>query len=126
MVTYHTQVGRHQYEPIFACRALAAAEDEGRARTGHLKRYLQERGDITRVGAWRAATSKENVQLLLLGGASGGCTAAGAAAAGCGASRLERGEVAARKKKKRRGSSISASAEFTSVVNGSNCGGTQK
>ena len=63
--------------------------------TGHLKRHLQERGYITRLGVLRAATSKEIVQLLF-GGASGGCTAA-AAAAGRGASRLERGEAAARK-----------------------------
>ena len=87
--------GREQYEPIFACRAVAVAEDEGRARAGHLKRHLQERGYITRLGVLRAVTSKEIVQLLF-GGASGGCTAA-AAAAGRGASRLERGEAAARK-----------------------------
>ena len=83
--------GREQYEPIFACRAVAVAEDEGRARAGHLKRHLQERY-TTRLEALRAVTSEEIVQLLLFGGASGGCTAAAAAAAaaaGCGASRLE-------------------------------------
>ena len=77
------------YEPIFAFRALAVAENEDRARTGHLKRHLQERY-MTRLEALRAVTSEEIVQLLLFGGASGGCTAAAAAAAaGCGASRLE-------------------------------------
>ena len=68
---------------------VAVAEDEDRARTGHLKRHLQERY-MTRLEALRAVTSEEIVQLLLFGGASGGCTAAAAAAAaGCGASRLE-------------------------------------
>ena len=78
---------------IFACRALAVAEDEGRARAGYLKRHQQERGDITRLGGLRAATPEEIVQLLLFGGASCGCTtaAAAAAAAGCGASTREMG-----------------------------------
>ena len=91
-----------------------------RARTGHLKRHLQERGSITRLGAPRAATSEEIVHLLLLRGASGGCTAAAAAAAaaGCGASRLERGETAARKEMKPSGEFGSASGESTSVDNG--------
>ena len=92
------------YEPLFACRALAVAEDEGRARTGHL-RHLSEGAYITRLGALRAATSEEIVQLLF-GGASGGHTAAAvaaaaAAAAGCGASRLERGEATTREKKRK-------------------------
>ena len=37
-------IGRQQYEPIFACRALTVGEDEGRARTGHFKRHVQEGG----------------------------------------------------------------------------------
>ena len=77
------------------------AENEGRARTGHLKRHLQGRRYITCLGGLGAATSKKIVQLLVSGGASGGRTAdaaAAAAAAKCRMKRLEleRGKAAAR------------------------------
>ena len=120
-------IGRQQYEPVFACRALAMTEDEGRARTGHLKRDQQERGYISRLGALRAAKSKEIVPLLLFGRRVRRVHCRCCCCCCCWMRRLEtrKGRGGGAKKRNRR-SSVSTSAESTFVVNGWNCGGTQK